>query len=83
MDDPSIRNVVVDFGRTDYFGSSALGLLVRLEQEVRRRDGGMALCNVSAHEQDILRVTGLDALWTVRPSREETIEATGGCHSAT
>jgi anti-sigma B factor antagonist len=81
--DPSIRNVVVDFGRTDYFGSSALGLLVRLDREVRRRGGGMALYHVSAHEQDVLRVTGLDTLWAVRPSRGEAIEAAGGCLSAT
>jgi anti-anti-sigma factor len=29
-DDPSVRNLVVDFSQTDYFGSTALGLLAQL-----------------------------------------------------
>jgi stage II sporulation protein AA (anti-sigma F factor antagonist) len=73
--EPSIRGVVVDFGKTDYFGSTALGLLVWLRHEMRVRGGRMALCNLSAHEQDIVEVTGTDVLWTVYPSREEAVAA--------
>jgi anti-anti-sigma factor len=77
--DGSIRNVVVVFSKTDYFGSTALGLLVRLRHEVRGRNGRMALCNISTHEKDIFEVTGTDALWPIFPSREEAIAAVTGC----
>jgi anti-anti-sigma factor len=78
MDDPSIRNVVVDFGKTGYFGSTALGLFVQLWQRVRGRDGRIAFCNVSADEQDVLAVTRLGRVWPVYPSREEALAAVNG-----
>jgi anti-anti-sigma factor len=74
-DDPSVRRVVVDFGRTDYLGSTAVGLLVRLFMKVRQRGGALALCNVSAHEEDIFEVVGLDELLPVYTSREEALAA--------
>ncbi len=74
-DDPSIRNVVVDFRRTDWFGSATLKLLIRLQRVVGERGGRMALCNVSAHEQEIVAVTRLDRLWPAHASREEAVEA--------
>jgi anti-anti-sigma factor len=73
--DASLRGLVVDLGRTDYFGSTALALLVRLRHELRERGGRMALCNVSAHEADILAVSGLDGLWTAYPSRAAALAA--------
>jgi hypothetical protein len=45
LDDPMIHNVVVDFARTDYFGSTALGCFLRVGAQVpaatpRPRGGG-------------------------------------------
>jgi anti-anti-sigma factor len=74
-DNPSVRNVVVDLGLTDYFGSTALGLLAQLRQRVRARGGRMALCRVSPHEKEILAVTRLAGFWSVHSSREEAIAA--------
>jgi anti-anti-sigma factor len=74
---PAIRNVVVEFCQTDYFGSTALRLLTRLWQLVQRRHGRMAFCNLSAHEGEILRVSGLATLWSVHSSRQDALEAVG------
>ncbi len=73
-----IKNVVLDFHRTDYYGSSALGFFLKLWKRVRIRDGRMAFCNVSDHERDILRATKLDHLWPILPSRSEALEAVRG-----
>jgi anti-anti-sigma factor len=67
------KNVIVDFHRTDYCGSTALGLLVELRQRVQSRKGRMLLCGVSAHEREIFAVTRLDSLWLVCSSREEAL----------
>jgi anti-anti-sigma factor len=75
MDDPSIKNVVVDFHRTDYFGSSALGLFAQLRRRVRLRGGRMIFCNVSSHEAEIITVTGLAAFWPIHASREDALAA--------
>ena len=74
----AVRNVVVDFHKTDYFGSTALGFFVRLWRVARNRNGRMALCHVSEHEEDILRVTELGALWPIRSSRAEALTLVRG-----
>jgi anti-anti-sigma factor len=68
---PEVRNVVIDFANSDYFGSSALGLLVRLWKRVRQRGGTMAVCNLSEHETEILQACNLDDLWNVCSDRVE------------
>ena len=70
-----LKNVVLDFHRTDYYGSTALAFFVKLWKLVRRLNGRMAFCNVSDHEKRILRTTKLDRLWPIRSSRSEALEA--------
>jgi anti-anti-sigma factor len=70
----SLKNVVVDFHRTDYFGTTVLAYCLKLWQRVRSQGGHMAFCNVSDHEMEILRWTKLDTLWTICGSREEAME---------
>jgi anti-anti-sigma factor len=70
-----VKNVVLDFHKTDYYGSTALGFFVKLWKRVRQQNGRMAFCNVSDHEKEILRVTNLDRLWPIFSSRSEALEA--------
>ncbi len=74
-EDAAVKNVIVDFSRTDYFGSTALGLLARLWKRVRARGGRLALCHVSAHESEIMEVAGLTCFWPIHPSRQEALAA--------
>ena len=69
------KNVVVDFQKTDYYGSTALGFFVKLLKRVRRQNGHMAFCNVSDHEKEILQVTKLDHSWPICSSRIEALKA--------
>ena len=69
------KNVVLDFHKTDYYGSTALGLFLKLWKRVRIRNGRMAFCNVSDHEKEILQITNLDHLWLICSSRSEALEA--------
>jgi len=51
LDEPSVRNLVMDFHKTQQFGSTALGFFVKLWKRVRNRNGRMAFCNLSPHEK--------------------------------
>jgi anti-anti-sigma factor len=73
--DPTLRRVVVDFGHTDYLGSTALGMLVHLGQKVRQRGGRLAFCNLSPREREIFTVARLVDFWPTFPSREQALEA--------
>jgi anti-sigma B factor antagonist len=70
----SIRNIVMDFHKTDYYGSTALGFFVKLWKRVRERQGRMALCCLSEHEREILAVTKLDSVWRICSSRAEAMQ---------
>lgn len=75
FDDPTIKNLVIDFARSDYFGSTTLAFFIRLWKIVTERNGKMVLCNLSEHEKEILTVTKLDHLCTMCGSREEAMLA--------
>ena len=57
------KNLIFDFHRTDYFGSTALGFFIRVWKTVEERGGRMAFCNLSAHQKEILAVTKLETYW--------------------
>ena len=68
------RHVILDFVDTDYYGSTALGLFIKLWKYVRSVEGDMVFCNVSEHEQEILKLTHLDNLWTICPTLEDALQ---------
>ena len=69
------KYIVLDFAKTDYYGSTALGFFVKLWTRLRKSEGQMAFCNVSENELEILRLTKLDSLWPVCDTREEALKA--------
>ena len=69
LSDESVKHVVMDFHKTDYYGSTALGFFLKLWKRVRSRDGYLAFCHVSPHEREILKLTRLDNVWTICPTR--------------
>ena len=75
LSDLSIKNLVMDFQKTDYFGSTALALFVKFWKMVTDRNGCMAFCNLSEHELEILNATKLDKLWPICDSRVEAMKA--------
>ena len=68
-----LKNVVIDFAKTDYYGSTALGFFVKVWKRVRCAGGRMAFCGVSKHEQQILEITNLNTLWPIYPTRNEAL----------
>lgn len=77
LDGNEVKNVILDFRNTDFYGSTALGFFVKLWKRVTSRNGRMVFCAVSPHEREILKVTQLDGLWAVCDSKEEALEAIG------
>jgi anti-anti-sigma factor len=74
LDAATVKNLVLDFHRTTYYGSTALGFFVRLWKTICTRNGRMAFCNLSDHEREILEITRLDDLWHISTTREEALK---------
>ncbi len=67
------RHVIIDFSRTDFFGSNAIYLFLKIYRHVRENRGRMAFCGVSPNEREVLSIMALDAMWPVFRSREEAV----------
>lgn len=70
-----LKNVLVDFQRVPYFGSTMISILIRLNKMTRSRGGRMALCSLSATETEVLRVMKLQSIWPQYPSRQDSLDA--------
>ena len=73
LEQPHVKNLVIDFGQVSYLESCTLNTMVGLWKRVRMRHGKMALCNVSDLAREILEITKFDTLWPMLSSREEAL----------
>ena len=71
LDSETVRNVIIDFHKNDYYGSTALAFFVKFWKRVKSRGGQMVFCSVSTHEREILELTNLTSLWPVCETRED------------
>jgi anti-anti-sigma factor len=67
--------LVLDLTSTTYTGSSFIETLVRAWKRLKERDGVLALCGIQPFCAEMLRVTRLDSLWDICPSRVEAVSA--------
>lgn len=62
---------IVDLAQTKYTGSALLGLLINIRTTVRTAGGQMMLCAVDQYVQSVIRLSSLDRLFRISPSRAE------------
>jgi anti-anti-sigma factor len=55
LSQPGARHLLVDFSRLEYFGSTFVGILIRLARKVRQCGGETVLCSLAANMQEMLR----------------------------
>ena len=56
----------LDFEELDYISSAGLGLLVALQLRLDEEGHRVTLANVNPHIQELLRLAGLDAIFSIR-----------------
>lgn len=67
----SAIHLLLDLKSSDYFGSSAVGLFMRLWKCARTKKGKMAVVNCSPHAMELLRLIQAEKLWHIATTREE------------
>jgi anti-anti-sigma factor len=68
--------VVLDLSHTRFFGSSFIEVLFRLWTRLQARAGGtFAICGLTPHCSDVLKITHLDTLWRLFPDRDEAVRS--------
>jgi anti-sigma B factor antagonist len=67
--------IIVDLTETTFLDSTALGVLIGAVKRLRSRDGVLTIVNTDANIAKTFEITGLDQIFTIRPTRDEAVEA--------
>ena len=67
--------IVVDLSETTFLDSTALGVLIGAIKRLRSRDGRMTIVNTDQNIAKTFEITGLDQIFTIRPTRDEAVSA--------
>ena len=66
--------VVIDLSHTRFFGSAFIEVLFRLWNRLNSRtDGAFAISGLTPYCAEVLKVTHLDKLWDLFPTRDEAV----------
>jgi len=78
--EPELEHLIVDFTQMDYFGSTFVGILIRLSKKVCGDGGKAILCNLSEDMREMMKSLMLlenDKVvfsWKAAVSRAEALE---------
>ena len=67
--------IVVDLTETTFLDSTALGVLIGAVKRLRSRDGVLTIVNTDPNIAKTFEITGLDQIFTIRPTRGEAVQA--------
>lgn len=80
LSEPGMRHLLMDFAQLDYFGSTFVGILVRLARKARNNSGDSALCHLSSNMRDMMKTlmllenTKIDFAFQSYPTREAALQ---------
>jgi anti-anti-sigma factor len=68
--------VVIDLSNTKFFGSAFIEILFRLWNRMNSRPGGQfAISGLTSYCAEVLKITHLDSLWKIYPTRAAAVQA--------
>ncbi|GAB4142716.1 MAG: hypothetical protein Tsb009_13230 [Planctomycetaceae bacterium] len=68
---------LIDLNALNYIGSAMVALVVRLWKSAKEQNGKIAVVNSNTMVLEVLKLSGLDKVWTIVDSREEGLKAIG------
>jgi len=74
LDEPSMKNVVVDIGSLPFFGSIIIGAIMGLCTKAVARGGKAVMCDASEGMRDVIRIMKLDTVIPYFQTREEALK---------
>jgi anti-sigma B factor antagonist len=81
--DSGAHDLVVDLSKVDFIDSTGLGVLVGALNRAKELDGSLQLVCAQERVLKLLRITGLDQVFTVRASLAEITDEEGKEPAAT
>jgi anti-sigma B factor antagonist len=75
VDGTGRQKLLLDFQNVQDISSLAIGMLVTLNKKIRAAGGKLVLCRMDPELRQVLAITRLDSLFTIRGDEQEALEA--------
>ena len=69
------RAVIMDFEKLEYLGSAGLRVVFMTAADLEKRDAGFAVCSPPKPIAKVIRLSGMEQMIPVHPSREDALAA--------
>jgi len=68
------RRIVLDFEKVQYLSSQAIGIILTMNKKLSQLPHSkLVLCGIGPRLQELLKITRLDRLLTIKPSQREAV----------
>ena len=75
VDDEDKRKIVLDFEKVQYLSSQAIGIVLTMNKKLGSlANSKLVLCGVGPKLMDLLKITRLDRLLTIKPTQKEAVK---------
>ena len=69
------RRLILDFEKVEYLSSQAIGIVLTLNKKLGAlKNSKFVLCSINDKLKELLRITRLDKILTVKPSQQEAVK---------
>jgi anti-sigma B factor antagonist len=76
IDEEDHRHLILDFSNVQYLSSQAIGIVMSIYKKVSAlKRGNLILCGINDKLAELLRITRLDKVLTVKASQKEALQA--------
>jgi anti-sigma B factor antagonist len=76
IDEQDRRRIILDFEKVQFLSSQAIGILLAMQKKLSQlKKSNLVLCGVGPRLMELLRITRLDKVLTIKPSQKEAIKS--------
>jgi len=75
VDRRNVRLIILDFANVQFLASSALGIIVSLQQKLDYHKGKLTMCGLRKELRQVFKFSQLDRLLTFHETRDEAVAA--------
>ncbi len=75
VDEEDRRHLILDFEKVQYLSSQAIGIVLNLNKKLGAlKNSKFVLCGVGPKLLELLKITRLDRILTVKPTQKEAVK---------
>src|SRR6266542_1604580 len=76
VDEQDRRQLVLDFEKVQYLSSQAIGIVLTINKKLAAlKNSRLILCGVGPRLMQLIQITRLDKVLTIKPSQKEAVNA--------